>query len=54
MAEALNRARRADGVEEVRTGASLAADHVESETFRMERDVLIAELDGSLVGFAMG
>jgi mycothiol synthase len=54
MAEALNRARRADGVEEVRTGESLAANHVESDTFRMERDVLLAELDGTLVGFSMG
>jgi mycothiol synthase len=53
MAAALNRARRADGVEEVRTGASLAANHAESDTFRMERDVLIAELDGTLVGFSM-
>ena len=54
MAEVLNRARRADGIEEVRTGPSLAASHIESDTFRMERDVLIAELDGTLVGFSLG
>jgi mycothiol synthase len=54
MADALNRARRADGIEEVRTGESLAANHVESETFHLDRDVLLAELDGALVGFSMG
>ena len=54
MADALNRARRADGVEEVRTGEDLAAEHGESERFRLERDVLIAELDGSVAGFVLG
>jgi mycothiol synthase len=54
MADALNRASRADGIDEFRTGPNLAADHAESETFRMERDVLIAELDGVLVGFSFG
>ncbi|MDP2350609.1 MAG: GNAT family N-acetyltransferase, partial [Chloroflexota bacterium] len=54
MADALNRARRADGVDEVRTGADLASDHRESETFRLERDGLIAEVDGALAGFAYG
>ena len=46
--------RRADGIDEVRTGAHLAADHAESETFHLERDVLVAELDGTLVGFSFG
>jgi ribosomal protein S18 acetylase RimI-like enzyme len=54
MADALNRARRADGVQEVRTGAILAAHHAESEMFHLERDVLLAEVDGALVGFSMG
>lgn len=54
MAYVLNRARRADGVDEVRTGEDLAADHGESEAFHLERDVLIAEVDGAMAAFAFG
>ncbi|MHB8891954.1 MAG: GNAT family N-acetyltransferase [Candidatus Limnocylindrales bacterium] len=54
MAEILNQASRADGVDEVRTGASLASDHRESDSFRLEQDVLIAEVGGSMVGFGFG
>jgi mycothiol synthase len=54
MADALNRASRADGIDEVRTGLRLAANHAESERFRIERDVLVAELDGTFVGFSFG
>ena len=54
MADALNRARRADGVEEVRTGENLAAEHADSAMFTLERDGLIAEVDGSVAGFALG
>jgi len=54
MAEAMNRARRADAIDEVRTGADLAADHPESEEFEVGRDVLLAEVDGILVGYAAG
>jgi len=51
MAAIVNRARQADGVDEVRSGASLAAD------FAMlvpGRDILIAEIDGSVVAHGMG
>lgn len=54
IAGLVNRARQADGVQEVRTGASLAAEFPESEMFRVERDVLLAELDGRPVGYAIG
>ncbi len=54
MADALNRANRADGIEEVQTGATLAADNADSATFRTERDVLLAELDGAFAGFSIG
>lgn len=54
MADALNRARRADGVDEVRSGESLAAEHGESELFQLARDVLLAEVEGTLAGFAFG
>ena len=54
MAEAMNRARRADAIDEVRTGVDLAADHPESESFQVERDVLLAELGGNLAGYAAG
>ncbi len=54
MADVVNRARRADGLDEVRTGASLASEHGEGEMFQVRRDVLLAELDGRVVGYAMG
>jgi len=53
IAQALNLARRADHMDEVRTGPDLAADHAESDAFHMERDVLIAEVDGSMAGYSM-
>lgn len=54
MADMVNRARRADGVDEVRTAESLAAEFVAQEAFRMDRDALLAEVDGALAGYAIG
>ena len=54
IAEVFNAARRADGVDEVQTGESLRADHGESESFVLARDMLLAEVDGRLAGLAMG
>jgi ribosomal protein S18 acetylase RimI-like enzyme len=54
MADALNRASRADGIGEVRTRAELAAQYAESARFQLERDVLVAEIDATLVGFSFG
>lgn len=54
IAAVTNRKRRADGVEEVLTAASLAGEHPESPAFEMTRDVLLAEMDGHLAGFAIG
>jgi mycothiol synthase len=54
MAAAQNAARRADGVDEVQTGEGLAGEHPDGEIFQLARDMLIAEIDGTLVGFAAG
>jgi mycothiol synthase len=54
IADVLNRARRADGVDEVRSGEDLAAEYADSETFQLARDMLLAAIDGSLAGYAMG
>jgi mycothiol synthase len=54
IAGVVNRARRADGVDEVRNGANLAAEYADSETFRLARDSLLATVDGRVVGFAFG
>lgn len=54
IANVINRARRADGIDEVRSAGDLAAEHADSESFRLERDVLLAEIEGELVGYAMG
>ena len=54
LADLVNRARAADGVDEVHTAASWAAEFPESEMFQLTRDVLVAELDGRIVAQATG
>jgi mycothiol synthase len=54
MAGVLNAARRADGLDEVRTGQDLAAEYGEGETFRVRRDALLAEVGGRVVGYSLG
>ncbi len=54
LADVVNRARRADGVEEVHSAESWANEWPESEMFRLERDMLLAEVDGLLVAEAAG
>jgi mycothiol synthase len=54
LAELVNRARAADGVDEVHTAESWAAEYPESEMFQLTRDVLIAEVDGRIVAQATG
>jgi GNAT superfamily N-acetyltransferase len=54
IAEIVNAARRADGIDEVRTGADLAGEYLDSETFELARDVLLAEVNGRLAAYAMG
>ncbi len=54
IADVVNRARRADGIDEIRSGEDMAAEYADSETFELGRDLLLAELDGSLAGYAMG
>jgi len=54
IAALVREVRRADGIEEAPTGESMAADHPESGAFTLTRDVLLAEVDGRVVAYAMG
>ena len=54
LADVVNRSRRADGVDEVHTAASWANEWPESEMFRLERDMLVAEVGGAIVAEAAG
>ena len=54
LADVLNRARLADGVQEVTSAESLAAEHEPLDDFELGRDVLVAEVDGRAVGFLFG
>ena len=54
IASAMNRAHMADGVEEIQTGTELAADLEPLDSFVTERDMLLAEVDGQVVGFSCG
>jgi mycothiol synthase len=54
IASAMNRAHRADGVEEIQSGQELAADLEPIESFRLGRDVLVAAVDRRIVAFACG
>ncbi|HKF84388.1 MAG TPA: GNAT family N-acetyltransferase [Candidatus Limnocylindrales bacterium] len=54
MADVQNEARRGDGVDEVRSADSLRAEYAHLEEFRLDRDVVVALVDGRMVGFAFG
>jgi mycothiol synthase len=54
MADLLNRCRRADGVDEVRSAEDLRSEYDPLDAFELRRDVTLAELDGALVGMAFG
>jgi mycothiol synthase len=54
VAEVLNRARVADRVDEVRSGEDLAAEYAPLDLFDASRDLLLAEVDGEVVGFGFG
>ncbi|HEY3335669.1 MAG TPA: GNAT family N-acetyltransferase [Candidatus Limnocylindrales bacterium] len=54
LASVLNASRRADGVDEVRTGEDLRAEYEPLDAFRTERDLILAAVDGTIVGFAFG
>ena len=54
LADVVNRARRADGVDEVHTAESWANEYPESEMFQVERDMLVAEVDGEVIAEAAG
>ena len=54
LTDVVNRSRRADGMDEVHTADSWANEWPESEMFQLERDMLVAEVDGTIVGEAAG
>jgi|tagenome__1003787_1003787.scaffolds.fasta_scaffold20720060_2 mycothiol synthase len=54
LADLVNRARTADGVDEIRSGEGLRAEYEPLDMFRIDRDVVVAEVDGAPVGFASG
>ena len=54
LAAVLNASRRADGVDEVRTGEDLRCEYEPLDAFRVDRDLLLAQVHGELVGFAFG
>jgi mycothiol synthase len=54
MADAMSRANLADGIGEVSTAESIAAEWEPRDAFDLGRDVLLAEIDGRLAGFAFG
>jgi mycothiol synthase len=54
FAELLNAARRSDGVDEVRSGESLRGEYGHLDELSLERDVIVALVDGRMVGYAMG
>ncbi len=54
IAAVVNRGHAADGVEENRSGAEMASDFGSLDVFEMERDALVAELDGEVVAFGFG
>ena len=54
LTDVVNRARAADGVDEVFVADALRAEYEPMEWFDIGRDVLIAEIDGETVGMAFG
>lgn len=54
IADVVNAARLADGLDEVRTAENLAAEYADSESFTLTRDMLLAVARGRVVGYTMG
>ena len=54
IADTVNRVREADGVPEVLSAEGLATEYRSLDGFDMDRDVLIAELDGDPIGMGLG
>jgi ribosomal protein S18 acetylase RimI-like enzyme len=54
LADVVNRSRGADGIDEVHTAESWANEWPESDMFNLERDMLVAEVDGRVVAEAAG
>jgi mycothiol synthase len=54
IAGIVNAARRADDLAEVRTGESLADEYRDTDFLVFARDSLLAEVDGRVVGWALG
>ena len=54
VADVVNRVRRSDGIEEILTAEGMAAEYGALEGLRMDRDLLVAELDGAPIGISLG
>jgi mycothiol synthase len=54
IADIINAANRADGLDEVQSAEQLASELPDSDQFQLARDLHIAEVDGVPVGFAIG
>ncbi len=54
LARIRNAARRADGLDEVATAESIAAEYPDTESFHLARDCLLALVDGEPVGCSFG
>jgi mycothiol synthase len=54
LAGVVNRGQAADGVDERRTGADMRSDFGSLDMFEIDRDSLVAELDGEIVAFGFG
>ena len=54
LSDVLNRARAADGVDEVISADTLQAEYAPLDDFDLGRDVLIAEVDGAAAGAVFG
>jgi mycothiol synthase len=53
MADLMNRAHAADGVDERQTGQELAAEHARLDDFDVRRDILVADVDGAILGYGV-
>ena len=54
ITDMVNRVREADGVPEVLSTEGLATEYRTLDGFQVDRDVLVAELDGTAVGMSLG
>ena len=54
VADVVNRVRLSDGIEEILTAEGMVAEYGALDGFRVDRDLLVAELDGVPIGISLG